>query len=121
MNLDYLRTYREVIKLGSFSKAAKKLSISQPAVSFQIQALERDLGIRLIDRGRKTITLTEAGKRLLDFADLTEQERERLAHDLSQLHDEITGELAISRRDNRRAGNRRQHHAGRSSPAANTL
>ncbi|TRZ92742.1 MAG: LysR family transcriptional regulator [Dehalococcoidia bacterium] len=36
MNLDYLKTYIAVIKLGSFSEVAKKLSISQPAVSFQI-------------------------------------------------------------------------------------
>ncbi len=41
MNLDYLKTYLEVIRLGSFSEVAKKLAISQPAVSFQIQKLER--------------------------------------------------------------------------------
>ena len=43
MNLDYLKTYLELIKLGSFSAVAKELSISQPAVSFQIQKLESDL------------------------------------------------------------------------------
>jgi DNA-binding transcriptional LysR family regulator len=48
---------------------AKKLSISQPAVSFQIQKLERDLGVHLIDRGQKSITLTDAGRRLLRFAE----------------------------------------------------
>ena len=96
MNLDYLRTYREVIKLGSFSEVAKKLSISQPAVSFQIQALERDLGIRLIDRRQKSITMTEAGKRLLRFAEFIEKEREFLIYDLSQLRQEVTGDLAIA-------------------------
>ena len=70
MNLAYLKTYLEVIKLGSFSEVAKKLSISQPAVSFQIQKLEQDLDVRLIDRSQKTITMTEAGKRLLRFANL---------------------------------------------------
>ena len=96
MNLDYLKTYREVIRLGSFSEVAKRLSISQPAVSFQIQALERDLGIRLIDRRQKSITMTQAGKRLLHFAELVEKERDRLVYDLSQLRDEVTGDLAIS-------------------------
>ncbi len=96
MNLDYLKTYREVIRLGSFSEVAKRLSISQPAVSFQIQALERDLGIRLIDRRQRKITMTEAGKRLLHFAELVEKERDRLVYDLSQLRDEVTGDLAIS-------------------------
>jgi DNA-binding transcriptional LysR family regulator len=45
MNLVYLHTYIEVIRLGSFSEVAKRLSISQPAVSFQIQKLERDCGL----------------------------------------------------------------------------
>jgi DNA-binding transcriptional LysR family regulator len=96
MNLDYLKTYLEVIELGSFSEVAKRLSISQPAVSFQIQALERDLGIRLIDRRQRTITMTQAGKRLLHFAESIEKDRERLAYDLSQLRDEVTGDLAIA-------------------------
>lgn len=96
MNLDYLKTYREVIRLGSFSEVAKRLSISQPAVSFQIQALERDLRIRLIDRRQKSITMTQAGKRLLHFAELVEEERDRLVYDLSQLRDEVTGDLAIA-------------------------
>jgi len=63
MNLDYLKTYLELIKLGSFSAVAKKLGISQPAVSFQIQKLEHDLGVRLINRNQKKITLTDAGRR----------------------------------------------------------
>lgn len=96
MNLDYLKTYRDVIKLGSFSEVAKKLSISQPAVSFQVQALERELGIRLIDRRQKSIAMTEAGKRLLRFAESIEKEREQLAYDMEQLQEEVTGNLAIA-------------------------
>lgn len=96
MNLDYLKTYLEVIKLGSFSEVAKKLSISQPAVSFQIQKLERDLGVRLIDRSQKVITMTEAGKRLIRFAECVEEERDSLQHDLDQLREEVTGDLVIA-------------------------
>lgn len=96
MNLEYLRTYIEVIKLGSFSEVAKRLSISQPAVSFQIQKLERDLGVRLIDRSQKAITMTEAGKRLLIFAKSIEGEWDRLRCDLDQLREEVTGELIIA-------------------------
>ena len=96
MNLEYLRTYIEVIKLGSFSAVAKKLSISQPAVSFQIQKLERDLGVRLIDRSQKAITMTEAGKRLLIFAKSIEGEWDRLRRDLDHLREEVTGELIIA-------------------------
>jgi len=96
MNLEYLKTYLEVVKLGSFSEVAKKLSISQPAVSFQIQKLERDLGVRLIDRGQKTITLTDAGKRLFRFAEVVEKEQTRLTRDLEQLREEVTGDIIIA-------------------------
>lgn len=96
MNLDYLKTYLEVIRLGSFSEVAKKMSISQPAVSFQIQKLERDLGVRLIDRGQKSITLTDAGKRLLRFAEAVEKERARLTSDLDQLREDIMGIIVVA-------------------------
>ncbi len=96
MNLDYLRTYLEVIKTGSFSEVARKLSISQPTVSFQIQKLERDLGVRLIDRSKKTIIMTEAGKRLLRFAEFVEEERARLLDDVEQLREEVVGDLVIT-------------------------
>ncbi len=96
MNLDYLRTYLEVIKLGSFSEVAKNLSISQPAVSFQIQKLESDLGVRLIDRSQKTITMTEAGKRLLRFAKAVEGERVHLTQDIEKMREEVIGNLVIT-------------------------
>ena len=96
MNLDYLRTYLEVVKTGSFSEVAKKLSISQPAVSFQIQKLERDLGVRLIDRAQRTITMTEAGRQLLRFAERVEQERAHLLQDLDRLREEVAGDLVIA-------------------------
>jgi DNA-binding transcriptional LysR family regulator len=96
MNLDHLSTYRQVVELGSFSEAAKKLSITQPAVSFQIQKLERDLGVRLLDRSHKTIKPTEAGKRLLLFAHTVGREWQDLAHDLDQLREEMTGDIVIA-------------------------
>jgi DNA-binding transcriptional LysR family regulator len=95
MNLEYLKTYLELIKLGSFSTVAKKLGISQPAVSFQIQKLEHDLGARLINRGQKNITMTEAGKRLLEFAGNVTDETGRLFNDLDALRQEVTGELVV--------------------------
>lgn len=96
MNLDYLKTFLEVVKTGSFSEVARKLSISQPAVSFQIQKLEQELGVRLIDRMQKTLILTEPGKRLFEFAQKIEKERQRLVHDFQQLREEVTGNLNIA-------------------------
>ena len=48
LNLDHLRTFSEAIASGSFSKAAIRLGLTQPAVSLQIRNLERRLGVRLI-------------------------------------------------------------------------
>jgi DNA-binding transcriptional LysR family regulator len=96
MNIEYLKTFQEIVRLGSFSEVAKKLGISQPAVTFQVQKLEQDLGAHLIDRSQKTLTLTPAGKRLLRFAEAVGDEREHLQHDLEQLQDKVTGELRIA-------------------------
>ena len=62
-------TFREVARLGSFSRAAEEPSLTQPAVSQQILSLERQLGIRLIDRGPGGLALTDAGGLLLRHAD----------------------------------------------------
>jgi DNA-binding transcriptional LysR family regulator len=96
MNIEQLYTFQEVARLGSFSEVAKKLGISQPAVSFQIQKLEQELGIRFIDRSQRAVTLTAAGKRLLAFAEAVDMEREHLKYDLEQLRDEVAGDLLIS-------------------------
>jgi DNA-binding transcriptional LysR family regulator len=96
MNLDHLTTFREVVRLGSFSEVAKKLAISQPAVSFQIQKLEHELGMRLIDRTQRGIALTAAGKRLLRFAESVGEERQRLQHDLEQMREDVSGDLNIA-------------------------
>lgn len=95
MNLDYLKTYLEVVRLGSFSEVAKKLSLSQPAISFQIQRLERELGVRLIDRTQKTLTMTEAGKRVYAFAETAEKDYSRLLRNLEQLRQDVVGELVV--------------------------
>ncbi len=96
MNLDYLVTFRQLVRLGSFSAVAKDLSISQPAVSFQIQKLEADLGTVLIDRSQKKLKLTDAGLRLLDFASVVAREHTKLENDLDKLRTDVCGELDIA-------------------------
>jgi DNA-binding transcriptional LysR family regulator len=64
-----LLTFREVARQQSFSHAAVALSLTQPAVSQQIRALEVQLGERLIERGRGSFALTAAGELLLAHAE----------------------------------------------------
>jgi DNA-binding transcriptional LysR family regulator len=64
-----LLTFGEVARRGSFSRAAEALALTQPAVSQQVAALERQLGVRLLDRGPGGPAPTEAGTLLLAHAD----------------------------------------------------
>ena len=68
MNLEQLRTFREVAIRGGFGRAAQALYLTQSAVSMQIAALERELGVRLFERQGRHIALTEAGQVLLGYA-----------------------------------------------------
>ena len=63
-----LETFVEVAKLKSFSKAAEILFITQPTVTNHIQNLEKELGLILIDRYGKNISLTDAGHLLYTYA-----------------------------------------------------
>ena len=63
-----LITFVHVAELNSFTKAARMLDYSQSTVSFQIKQLESELGCLLFERINHTITLTEKGKELLEFA-----------------------------------------------------
>jgi DNA-binding transcriptional LysR family regulator len=65
-----LRVLREVAARGSFSAAAEALSYTQSAVSQQVAALEREAGTRLVERGARGVRLTDAGRALVDHADV---------------------------------------------------
>ena len=61
-----MQSFVEVIRLGSFSEAAKTLGLSRPLVSRHVTDLEKHLGVRLLTRTTRRITLTEAGADDLD-------------------------------------------------------
>lgn len=60
--MDPIRYFHSVVKLGSFTAAAKEYDVTQSAISQQMKALEESLDAVLINRERKRITLTEAGE-----------------------------------------------------------
>jgi DNA-binding transcriptional LysR family regulator len=68
LNLDQLRALSEVIEQGSFSAAARRLNLTQPAVSLQLRELERRFGVRLIERLGKQTYPTAAGRDLVEAA-----------------------------------------------------
>ena len=68
MDLRALQIFIEVAELGSFTRAGERLGYSQPTVSFQIRHLEQELGVPLFDRIGHTVSLTDAGREALDYA-----------------------------------------------------
>jgi DNA-binding transcriptional LysR family regulator len=67
--LDQLRILKAIASEGSFKRAADSLYVSQPAVSLQVQNLERQLDVPLFDRGGRRAQLTEAGHLLLSYGE----------------------------------------------------
>ena len=65
--LDQLRILKAIVQEGSFKKAAQSLYITQPAVSLQIQNLEKQLELTIFDRGGRKAQLTEGGQLLLKY------------------------------------------------------
>src|SRR5262245_47017773 len=66
MELRHLRYFQAIAEELSFSRAARRLNVVQPALSRAIKELETDLGVELLARTRRTVCLTAAGKVLLD-------------------------------------------------------
>lgn len=83
MDLRQLRYFAAIVEHGSFSKAATKLRVAQPALSQHLRHMEDELGVALLHRGTRGVQPTEAGERLLarahailaEFAGLREQVR----------------------------------------------
>ena len=83
MQLGHLRALQAVARLGSFSRAATELRLTQPAVSMQLRQLEDGLGVRLLERAGRRVRPTAAGALLLEHADRALGE---LARAVERLH-----------------------------------
>lgn len=106
-NLQRLRQFRTLARLGSFARASKELHLSQPALSRSMAALEEELGVHLIDRarGKATVALTAVGYELLGYAD-----------DLLVRADELESRISRSR-----TGRQRELRFGMGSMLASTI
>ena len=63
-----LRAFCQTVRLGSVSRAADALFVSQPAITLQLQALERDLGMPLLERNGRRLSPTREGEVLYEMA-----------------------------------------------------
>ncbi len=94
--LQQLRGFIHAAQLGSISRAAARMMLSQPSVSLQIQALERELGVKVFERRGPTIRLTPAGRRLLDLALPLVEGIDGLTAEFAEAGDAVRGPLDIA-------------------------
>jgi DNA-binding transcriptional LysR family regulator len=95
MDLQDLDAFLAVAETGSFSRAAERLFLSQPAISKRVAALEARSGRRLFDRIGRQIRLTDAGRALLPHARRALDEIEDGRRALSRLADTVGGRLTV--------------------------
>jgi DNA-binding transcriptional LysR family regulator len=95
-NLHRLRLFRAVARRLSFTRAASDLAIAQPAVSHQVMAFERDLGVRLLDRHGRGVQLSEAGLKVLEAADEVLGRLDDLSRMLAELEAGERGSVDIA-------------------------
>src|SRR5262249_20151043 len=85
MELRHLRYFVAVAEELHFARAAERLNITPPSLTQQIQALEAEIGARLLNRTKRSVELTDAGRRFLDESRKTIRQAE---------HTELVGRQA---------------------------
>ena len=83
INSARLQVLLEIARLGTIAEAARGLDLSPSAVSHQLAALERELGVALVERGPRSLALTSAGERLADYS-------QQIADLMSAAEDELS-------------------------------
>src|SRR5207237_244583 len=95
MDTRQLAAFCEVVDRKSFSQAAERLGVTQPAVSLQVRSLEKRLGTKLLDRSGRRVEPTEAGQRLYRASQRMLALEGQLLEELSGEDSELRGELAL--------------------------
>lgn len=90
-----LKVFYSVAKNLSFTKASQELFVSQPAVTKHVHELESMYHVRLFDRTNNKISLTEAGKVMMEHCERILTEYRKLEYDMHLLNNEYAGELRI--------------------------
>ncbi|HIQ06026.1 MAG TPA: LysR family transcriptional regulator [Anaerolineae bacterium] len=95
LNLRGLEVFLAAAESENFSLAARRLNLSQPAVTQQIQALERELGLQLFRRNGRRVKLSEAGQTLVPLAQDLIRHCKRVEETISSLSGQVVGHLII--------------------------
>lgn len=95
MELRVLKYFVTIAEEGNFTKAAEQLHVTQPVLSRQITNLEAELGVKLIERGKRKATLTEAGLLFRRRAESLLAMAERTEKEMADIKNDFAGEIVI--------------------------
>ncbi|WMT41868.1 LysR family transcriptional regulator [Paenibacillus sp. D2_2] len=95
MDIRQLRYFIAIVEEGKISAAADRLHMSQPPLSQQLKAMEEELGSRLVERGGKSLEMTEAGKALYKYALQMTQLLEEAKLEVKEVGNGVNGRLTI--------------------------
>ena len=96
METQNLKAFLLVAESRSFSRAAEKLHLTQPAVSKRVALLEQFLDTELFDRIGRSVSLTESGRALLPHAKAVEQQLREASRAVKDLSGDVAGELRLA-------------------------
>lgn len=96
LNLRDIRAFIAVAQAASFTRAAVRLHLSQPALTVQIRRLEETVGARLFDRNSRSVALTPVGRDLLPVLQKSLGDMEQVLHDARALGDGSTGTVRLA-------------------------
>ncbi|WP_028223003.1 LysR family transcriptional regulator [Paraburkholderia oxyphila] len=91
-----IETFVAVVEAGSFSAAARRLNVGQPAVSKSVAQLEERLGTRLLLRSTRGLNTTDAGQRFYEHARVAIEEADEAEHAARQSSESVSGRLRVS-------------------------
>ena len=95
MTLTQLKYMIAVAETGNFTSASKKVFVTQPSLSMQIQKLEDELGVQIFNRSKKPVTLTKVGEEILKQAKSIISESKRMEDIIAQEKGFIGGEFNL--------------------------
>ncbi len=96
ITLRQIQAFKTVAEFGSFTRAAERLKVAQPALSLSIRELERELDLRLFDRTTRRVELTGAGREFLQSADKLLADLDRAVRDARDLSEKKRGRVVIA-------------------------
>ncbi len=95
MNTKSLVTFKTILEMGSFQKAADKLGYTQSTVTFQVKQLEEELDLKLFEKIGRRMELTQTGKDIMPYIDMILQGTEQI-NNYGKSLSEITGSLKLA-------------------------